>query len=73
MTRDGVSMLQVLATDKQKKMFFAICHNLGHDPEEAKERAKKKFKVEHFAELSKYQLNILIELLLTQQAVREKI
>ncbi len=65
-------MLDDLASDKQKKMFFAICHNLGHDPEEAKEHAKKKYNLEHFPDITRYQLSKLIDLLLTQQAVREQ-
>lgn len=64
-------MLTDLASEQQKKMFFALCNNLGHDPETAKERAKKKYNLEHFGEITKQQLSVLIDLLLTQQVTRK--
>lgn len=51
---------------KQKKMFFALCRALGHDPERAKEKAKKKFNLVSFADVTKEQANWLIEKLLDQ-------
>lgn len=47
----------------QQKLFFALCHDLGYDTEEMKERAKTKFGKEHFVDLSKHQLSTLIDAL----------
>lgn len=54
------------ATIKQKKMFFALCNALGHNPERAKEKAKEKFKLLSFADVTKEQANWLIDKLLDQ-------
>lgn len=45
----------------QQRRFFALCNILGYDPDVAKERAKKTFKVEHFNYLTVEQAAVLIE------------
>lgn len=45
----------------QQRMFFAISNNLGFNPEEVKERAKKKFKVDCFNKLTVSNLMFLID------------
>lgn len=52
-----------LATQKQKAKFFALCRELGYDSTEAKERAKARYNLESFSEISKNDLSYLIELL----------
>lgn len=59
------------ATEAQKKMFFALCNILGHDPVLSKERAKAKFKLEHFGDITRYELSQLIDKLLIQQSLRQ--
>ncbi len=56
------------ASDKQKSYFFVLCQDLGYAADEAKERAKKKFKLESFTEITKTQLSELIDLLLKKIA-----
>ncbi len=65
------SMVQDVASEQQKKLFFALCNNLDYEPELAKERAKAKYKLEHFPEITKYQLSTLIDLLLKQQEAKK--
>lgn len=57
--------------ETRRKRFFALCHDLGHDTEKAKERAKAKYRVEHFTDLNLNQVNELIELLEGQQIFRK--
>lgn len=64
-------MLEDKASEQQRRMFFAICNDLGHDAETAKERAKAKYKLEHFADITKYELSTLIDRLLIQQNLRQ--
>lgn len=58
------------ATEKQRKMFFAIAHALDFDPDEVKERAKKRFQLDSFKNATKSQLNWLIDKLLATQEKR---
>lgn len=53
-----------LATTQQRKMFFALSHQLGYDPETVKERAKKRFGLASFKDANKMQLKWLIDRLL---------
>lgn len=54
------------SSEKQRKMFFAVSKQLGYEAEDVKNRAKLHFKVEHFNDLKKIQLNFLIDRLLGQ-------
>jgi len=60
------------ASMAQKKMFFALGHELGYDPEILKERAKKYFKLETFTKATKDQLCFLIDKLIAKQQEKEK-
>ena len=53
-----------LASQQQKRMFFALAHELGYDTEVVKERAKKHFKLETFKNATKDNLSFLIDRLL---------
>ena len=53
-----------LASQQQKKMLFALAHELGYEAEAVKERAKKHFKLDTFKNSTKEQLNFLIDRLL---------
>lgn len=55
----------------RQKRFFALCRELGHDTEKAKERAKKRYGVEHFPDLNLNQVNELIGLLEGQKAFKQ--
>jgi len=55
----------------RRKRFFALCRDLNHDTEKAKERAKKRFKVEHFTDLNLDQVNQLIDLLEGQKVFKQ--
>jgi len=50
-----------LASEAQRKLFFALCHDLDADSEEMKERAKEKFGVDSFLSISSFQISELIE------------
>ena len=56
---DEVNELQ--ASGKQKRMFFALCGQLGWDQEMAKEKAKERFKLDSFANISSEQLSRIID------------
>ena len=60
------------ATEKQIKYFFVLCNDLGYDAEEAKERAKKKYHLEHFNSITTSQLSELIDLLIKKGAERDE-
>jgi hypothetical protein len=60
------------ASDKQKRYFFVLCADLGYSAEEAKERAKTKYKLEHFNDIQVEQLSELIELLVGKLAKQNK-
>ena len=55
---------------KRRKRFFALCRELGHDAQVAKERAKAHFEVASFNDLSIDQLDWLLDRLEQQQARR---
>lgn len=50
-------------SEPQKRLFFALCNNLGIDADRAKDKAKKKYGVEHFKDLSVEQAAELIDTL----------
>lgn len=56
---DEVNELQ--ATPQQKRMFFALCKQLGWNAESTKEKVKNKFKLDSFANISKEQLSKIID------------
>lgn len=58
---DEVNELQ--ASTQQKRLFFALCNQLGWDSEMAKERVKKKFKLDSFANVSKESLSEVIDVM----------
>lgn len=72
---DEVNELQ--ASQQQKRMFFALCNELGVDAETAKESIKKKYQIDSFANISKVQLTEIIDKMVnrinnkTQQALIE--
>lgn len=60
-------------SEPQKRLFFALCNNLEIDPEKAKNKAKKKYGVEHFKDLTVEQAAELIDALeLRMEAVMIK-
>lgn len=54
------------ASQPQVKLFFALCRDAGLNTETMKERAKKKFGLEHFTDINSDQISNLIELLQKQ-------
>ena len=54
------------ASSSQIKMFFALSNSLGYGAEKIKNRAKEKFNLEHFPEITSPQINSLIEILLSK-------
>ncbi len=54
------------ASTKQRKMFFAVSKQLGYEAEDVKNRAKLHFGKEHFNELTKSNLEFLLDKLLEQ-------
>ena len=52
---------QALATDKQKKMFYALCNETGQDVDASMEKVKKKFGLGSFNDVQKHQLHEIIE------------
>lgn len=58
------------ATPKQKAMFFALAHDLGYDAEVVKARAKHRFGLESFNDITTDQLSELIDRLREHQAQR---
>jgi hypothetical protein len=59
-------------SQKQKAKFFALAHELGFDAETIKERAKQRFALASFNDISPEQLSWLIERLLDQQVKRQQ-
>lgn len=56
-----------LGTEKQRKMFFALGHQLGYEPEKLKASAKKHFKLASLKDATKDQMKWLIDQLLNEQ------
>lgn len=56
---DEVNELQ--ASTQQKRLFFALCNQLGWDCEKIKEKVKAKYKLDSFANVSKEQLSKVID------------
>lgn len=50
-----------LASEAQKKLFFALSSELGYDTEALKERAKELYKLEHFNDITSVQISALID------------
>lgn len=48
-------------TEPQKRLFFALCNSLEIDSNKAKNRAKQKYHVEHFNDLTVEQAASLID------------
>ncbi len=57
------------ASAQQRRYFFALVKSLRYAPELAKQKAKAKYGVESFMDLSKFQMQKLIDALLE---VKEK-
>lgn len=55
-----------LASEQQKRMFFALANQLNLDPEETKNRAKKFYGLDTFTKITKQQLTPLIDKLLAK-------
>ena len=60
------------ASQSQIKLFFALSKEAGFEAEEMKERAKKKFSLESFTEISSAQISELIETLQAKTGVEPK-
>jgi len=56
---------------RRRRHFFALVNKLGFDSEDAKERAKERFGVESFNDLTLKQLNILIGKLKARQEIKK--
>lgn len=50
-----------LASESQKKLFFALCSEGDYNSEDLKERAKTLFKLQHFNEITSEQISELID------------
>lgn len=59
------------ASAKQKAHSFALAHNLGYEAEVVKQRAKQRFGLASFNDLTTAQLSDLIDRSLAVQARRE--
>lgn len=59
------------ASEKQIKYFFVLCRDLGYTADDAKDRAKKKYKLEHFNEITSDQLSVLIDLLIKKMEEKD--
>lgn len=62
MENDGFHDL--LATFKQKKLYFMLMKRRGFTSEKAKEILKKKFNLEHFSDMDKERMGYVIDRLL---------
>jgi hypothetical protein len=60
------------ASQAQVKLFFALAKEAGFEAEAIKERAKKKFSLESFTEISSTQISELIESLQATAGVEPK-
>ncbi len=49
------------ANEAQKRLFFALCNDGGFDSDKMKERAKLKYGLEHFNDISSTQISELID------------
>jgi len=68
---DEVDELQ--ASPQQKRMFFALCNQLGWNSEQVKERVKKKYKIDSFANISKTSLTEVIDVMQQKAAGKVEI
>ena len=60
------------ASEAQRKLFFALAKEAGFEADAIKERAKKKFGLESFSEISSKQISELIETLQEKTGVKAK-
>lgn len=60
------------ASPKQRARFFALAHDLGFEARVVKERAKQRFGVASFNDLTAEQLGTLIDRLLELQTRRQQ-
>lgn len=65
------------ASESQRRLFFALCHDLGYDSEVAKERAKTKLGLGSFKDITSRQLSELIDAMQNKanlvEGVKEKL
>jgi hypothetical protein len=52
---------ELQATPRQKRMFFALCRELKIDAVDTKEKVKKKYKLDSFANISMSQLGTILD------------
>lgn len=50
----------LVASDRMKRLFFALCHDLNLNAEQAKERVKAKYQLDSFANVTTKQLDAVI-------------
>lgn len=55
------------ASEKQRRMFFALGHQMGYEPEKLKASAKAHFKLASLKDATSDQMNWLIDKLLEEQ------
>ena len=67
---DDINMTE--ASQSQTKLFFALAKEAGFEAEDIKERAKKKFGLESFSNISSSQISELIETLQEKTGVKPK-
>jgi len=60
----------MLASNSQRKYFFALVRELNLDGEMAKNRAKQRFELEHFGDITREQISELIDLLNLKKLVK---
>ena len=59
-----------IASESQRKMFFALGKEIGFSANDLKNRAKEKFKLESFTNIESSQINELIDAM--QSKLKEK-
>ncbi len=64
--------MEKLASQQQKRMFFALSHQLGYDPKRVKERAKEHFNLKSLNDATVEQMNYLIDKLLVKEMERQQ-
>lgn len=47
--------------NNKQRLFFYLCRKLGLDIETEKERLKQKFRLESFADIRMYQLDVILD------------
>lgn len=64
-TNDGFNTNH--ATEKQRKIYFALMKNLGYSSQQAKDVLKKRFRLESFGDIDKTRMSFVIDRLITKQ------